>query len=94
MNAYTLALGALLIAFVAQTFVAGLGLESYLQDQAPRRRAWLALTAAALLLALHHGYTLELALRTGLYDLRGALLAATAALCLVFAAIALRRTPA
>jgi hypothetical protein len=92
MNAYTLTIGALLVAFTAQIFVAGLGVENWLQDKRPRpRRLWLALASAALLFALHHGYALELALRTGLYDLRGALLAAGAGICLAFAAYGWRR---
>jgi membrane protease YdiL (CAAX protease family) len=55
------------------------------------RHGWLALAIAALLFSLHHGYSLELALRTGLYDLRQALISALAALLLAYAVNQFRR---
>ncbi len=93
MNAYALALWASFAALILQTFAAGMGIECYLLRGLPRgrRRLWLTLAGGSLLLALHHGYTLELALRTGLYDLRQAVLAAAAGLCFAYAAVALRR---
>ncbi|HEX6734403.1 MAG TPA: hypothetical protein VF096_06295 [Azonexus sp.] len=93
MNGYELTVWALLVALGTQAFAAGLGIEGcLLRGQAPaRRRLWLALAGGSLLLALHHGYTLELALRTGLHDLRQALLAVAAAICLALATAALRR---
>lgn len=87
MNGYTLTLWALSAAFGTQIFAAGLSVECYLLPEQPRvrRRAWMALTIGSLLLALHHGYSLELALRTGLYDLSQAVLTAIAGTCLAFA---------
>jgi hypothetical protein len=55
------------------------------------RRVWLALTAASLLLALHHAYWLELALHTSLYSLRQAVLAAAAGICCALAILAFRQ---
>jgi hypothetical protein len=75
---------ALLLAFGAQSLVAGLATEVFLRKEiaSSARHGWLALAIAALLFSLHHGYSLELALRTGLYDLRQALISALAALLL------------
>ena len=74
MNPYLLAVLALLLAAIAQTSAAWIAAESFWRkgQGSSSRRSWLALTLAAGLLALHSGYTLELALRTGLYDLRQA----------------------
>ncbi|MCL2525106.1 MAG: hypothetical protein FWF20_08970 [Betaproteobacteria bacterium] len=93
MNTYTLTLWALLLAVGLQIFAAGVGVECYLRCAQPtaRRRAWLALTGGSLLLALHHAYWLELAVRTGLYDLRQAVLAALAGGCFALAVYAFRR---
>ena len=76
MNDYSQCLLALLLAFAAQSLVAGLATEVFLRKEiaSSARHGWLALVIAALLFSLHHGYSLELALRTGLYDLRQALL--------------------
>ena len=78
MNDYLQCLLALFVALSAQAVVAGLGAKVCLRRGLPlsRRLAWVALAVAGLLLALHHGYTLELATRTGLYDLPRAMLAA------------------
>jgi hypothetical protein len=93
MNGYSLAVYALAAALIAQVIAAGLSIECYLlpNQPRPRRRAWLALATASLLLALHHAYTLELALHTSLYDLRQAILAAAAGICLALAVCAFRR---
>lgn len=93
MNGYELTVWALAAALAGQAYAAGLAIECYLLRGQPaaRRRLWLALAVGALLLALHHGYTLELALRTGLHNLRLALLAAGAAACYGLATHALRR---
>ncbi|KAB2927541.1 MAG: hypothetical protein F9K30_03660 [Dechloromonas sp.] len=96
MNSYEMTLWALAAALVCQAFAAGLALESYLWRGQPaaRRRTWLVLACGALLLALHHGYTLELALRTGLYDMRQAILGGLAGACFALGTYALRRQQA
>ena len=74
MSAYELSLWLTGAAFILQTLVAGLGIEIVLRRDAapPIRRIALAAAVAALLLSLTQGYALELALRTGIYDLRTA----------------------
>ncbi|WP_371324055.1 hypothetical protein VX159_00565 [Dechloromonas sp. ZY10] len=74
MSAYELSLWLSGAAFIVQTLVAGLGIEIVLRRDAapPVRRIALAAAVAALLLSLTQGYALELALRTGIYDLRTA----------------------
>jgi hypothetical protein len=96
MNAYAVTLWALVAALSIQSFAAGLAFECFLLRGQPaaQRRIWLALAGAALLLALQHGYALELALRTGLYDLRQGGLASLAALCFGVGVFALRRRQA
>jgi len=93
MSSFTLAVFALAIALIAQAVAAGLATELFLRRGRPslERRSWLALAVGSLLLALHHGYALELALSTGLHDLRQALLAGFAALLLALAVSGLRR---
>jgi membrane protease YdiL (CAAX protease family) len=93
MNDYSQSLLALLLAFGAQSLVAGLATEVFLRKEiaSSARHGWLALAIAALLFSLHHGYSLELALRTGLYDLRQALISALAALLLAYAVNQFRR---
>lgn len=82
MSAYELSLWLAGTAFIVQTLVAGLGIETALRRNAapPVRRIALAAAIAALLLSLTQGYALELALRTGIYDLRTAGLHCVAAL--------------
>lgn len=89
MSAYALTLWALLGALLAQSIATGIALELALSK--PYRRHWLALGIGCGLLALHHGYTLELGLRTGLYDLRQAALAALVSLLLALGLFGLRR---
>lgn len=93
MNAYTLALTCGLTGLIAQAYAAGLATELFLRRDASRstRLLWISIAIGALLLALQHGYALELALRTGLYDLRQAMLGALAALLFAFAVFLLRR---
>lgn len=93
MNPYLLAILALLLAAIAQTSAAWIAAESFWRkgQGSSSRRSWLALTLAAGLLALHSGYTLELALRTGLYDLRQAILAALIGLLFALGIYGLRR---
>lgn len=82
MNAYTLTLFTLSGAMIIQIFVLALAIEGYLRNTLDRglRWSWLAIAVGSMPLALHHGYTLELALRTGLYDTRQAVLMALASL--------------
>lgn len=77
MSTYTMSILALLLALIGQAIASGLSIEYFLRNEIPRatRRAWFAIGLGSLLLALHHGYTVELALRTGLYDFRQAILA-------------------
>ena len=93
MNAYTLTLGCLVAGLLAQAYAAGLATELFLRQAQNRssRLLWLAIAVASLLLALQHGYALELALRTGLHDLRAAALGALAALLYAPAIHMLRR---
>lgn len=87
MNEYSQSLLALLAAFCAQSLVAGLATEVFLRRELANsaRHGWLALAVGALLFTLHHGYSLELALRTGLYDLRQAMISGIAAVLLAYA---------
>jgi len=80
---------ALLLALLAQSVATGIALELALRK--PYRRYWMALTIAFGLLALHHGYTLELALHIGLYDLQQASLATLISLLLAGGLIGLRQ---
>jgi len=93
MSSYALAVFALAGALIAHAVVAGLATELFLRKGRPSlaRRSWLALAVSSLLLALHHGYALELALSTGLHDLRQALLLAVAALLVALAVSGFRR---
>ena len=96
MNSYSLTLGILLAASILQIWSSALAIEAILHhkpDGAPRR-VWLAVAGTAMLLALHDGYALELALRTGLYDLRQAVLVGLAALLMAFAIHGFRRRAA
>jgi NhaP-type Na+/H+ and K+/H+ antiporter len=96
MDAYTLAKLALAIALLAQTLVTAFAIEGHLRRSSDLtlKRSWLAVAIASTLLALHHGYTLELALRTGLYDTRQAVLAGAAALFFALGIYGFRRRQA
>ena len=93
MSSHTLAQFALLGALLAQSYATALATELFLRREGGSlaRRSWLALAIASLILALHHGYALELAVRTGLHDLRQAVLAGCASLLLALAVHGLRR---
>lgn len=96
MNPYVLSLWSLAVALIGQSLVSGLCIELYLRKGQPSglRRAWLSIAIGSLLLALHHGYTVELALRTGLYDMRQAVLAGLTAILFALGAYAIRRQQA
>jgi hypothetical protein len=92
MNAYLLSVYFLLIAALSQALIGGFALKFSLQRNLPTRqwRMWVAFGVGTLLLALHHSYTLNLALQTGLYDFRQAILVMLAALATSFAVWQLR----
>jgi len=96
MNPYLLAILALLLAAITQTSIAWAATERFLKKGQTRRhsRSWLAIGLGAGLLAVQHGYSLELALRTGLYDLRQAALAASVGLLFALGTYGLRGQPA
>lgn len=96
MNPYTLTLWSLVVALIAQSLVAGLSIELFLRPSRATglRRAWLAIAIGSLLLALHHGYTIELALRTGLYDMRQAVLAGLTSIFFALGFYGIRRSQA
>ena len=94
MSSYTLTVLALAVALIAQAVAAGLATEGFLHKvrPSPARRSWLALAIGSLLLALHHGYALELALSTGLHEPRQGALAGIASLLVALAVYGLRRS--
>lgn len=92
MSSYQIAVLALIVGFAGQAIASGLAAERCLRAAAGRR-LWLALAGAALLLALAHTQALELAVRSGLYDLHQALLAGAAGLLSAIAVGGLSRRP-
>jgi membrane protease YdiL (CAAX protease family) len=93
MSDYTLSLLALLVALLAQAIASGLATELFLRKELAclARYSWLALAVAALIFALQHGYALELAVSTGLHDLRQAVLSGIASSLLALAVYGFRR---
>ncbi|WP_153147107.1 hypothetical protein [Dechloromonas sp. H13] len=93
MSSYTLTLLALFAALLAQSLVTALATELFLRKEqgALARRSWMALAIGALIFALQSGYALELAVSTGLHDVRQAILAAVASLLVAAAVYGLRR---
>ncbi len=83
MDAYTLNLVFLFVALLCQVLISGTSVECWLRRDLPRpqRFTWLALSLAGLLFALHNGYALELAVRTGLNDFRQATLSIASPAC-------------
>lgn len=96
MSPYGLCLLSLGGALIAQAIAAGLATELFLRKELPDRlrRPWIALALGSLFFALFHGYTLELALRTGLYDLRQAVLGGLVSLFFALGIYGLRRQQA
>ncbi len=96
MNPFSLSIWSLIGAMLAQSIVSGLAIELFLRKEAAagQRRSWLAVAIGSTLLALLHGYTLELAVRTGLYDLRQALLAGLSASLFALGIYGIRRQTA
>ncbi|PKO42854.1 MAG: hypothetical protein CVU31_14005 [Betaproteobacteria bacterium HGW-Betaproteobacteria-4] len=93
MNTYLLSLYFLFVASLSQALIGGFALKSSLARHLPsdRRRMWAAFSIGALLLALHHSYTLNLAAQTGLYDFSQATLALLAGLATSYAVWRLRQ---
>lgn len=96
MNGYTLTLGILLAASVLQIWTSALAIEEFLRrkQDVSLRRIWLAVAGTAMLFALHDGYALELAWRTGIYDQRQAILVGVAALTMAYAIHGFKRREA
>ncbi len=84
MNSYALTLISLLTAMIVHVMITWMSIAAYLtkEKQPGLRRSWLAIATASTLFALHHAYTLELAMSTGLYDMRQAVLVGLAAIFL------------
>lgn len=89
MSPYLLTLAALALAVLAQSVATGAALQLALAK--PYRRSWMALAVGSGLLALHHGYSLEFVLHTGLYDLRQAGLSGVVSLLLAAGLFGLKR---
>lgn len=92
MSPYPLAVLSLALALFTQCIAAGLATMAALQS--PYRRARMALAIGLALLALQHGFSLELAVRTGLFDLRQSLLAAGVSLLLLIGLLGFKPRPA
>lgn len=88
MNPYPLAVLSLTLALLAQCFATGLATAAALRP--PYRRAYMALAIGLALLALQHAFSLELAVRTGLFDLRQSLLAAAVSFLLLIGLFGLK----
>lgn len=93
MNSFQITLWALAGGLLGQIYAAGIALEAFLGRGQPAiwRRIWLTFAGSSLLLGLHHAYALELALRTGLHDMRQALLAGLAGIAFAIGCQVLRR---
>lgn len=88
MNPYPLAVLSLMLAFGIQCVATGLATRAALQR--PYRRALMIFAIGFALIALQHALTLELAVHTGLFDLRQALLAAGISLLLLIGLVTLK----
>ena len=93
MSGHTLSVLALCVALLAQFWSAGVATGQFLRKEqsALAQRSWLALAIATLIFALQYAYLLEMAVSTGLYDVRQAVLAAVASLVIAAAAFGFRR---
>ena len=88
MNPYLLSLVLLFFSLVLQVIASSLGLRCWLSKEQPRalRLTGAGLSLAAILFAIHHSRSLELASHTGIYDLFQAVLALPAALAMALGA--------
>lgn len=94
MNPYLVALLALFVAFLAQLAATRLLVERYFrQPKESGRDKWLLLAGGMLLPAIAHFFSLHLALVTGMYDFRQALLAVLSGLLCGFGCYRLCRQP-
>ncbi len=93
MSSYQIAVLALIAGLAGQAIAGGLACERCLRAQAGDRFLWLVLAGGALLLALAHAQALELAVHTGLHDLRQALLSGGGGLLYAIAVGGLSRRP-
>ena len=89
MSPYVLAVLSLALALAVQCFAAGI--MTFMALRPPYRRAAMVLAIGLALLAMHHAFSLELALHTGIFDLRQALLAAGGSLLLLLGLAGFRR---
>ncbi|WP_234083585.1 hypothetical protein [Azonexus sp. R2A61] len=90
MNPYLISIGALVAGLLGQALASGMAFEYGLRVQ-QGKLLWFAIALGALLLGLNHGYTIEMALKTGIYDFRAALLGGLAGLLQGLAVLALTR---
>jgi len=94
MNPYALCLLALFVALLAQSVATAIALEQVVRRPYDAwRRAWLIAAIACGLSAFQLGYSLEMTLRTGIFDLRQASLSALVSLLLAWAMRGLRLRP-
>lgn len=93
MNSYSLTLALLAAASGLSIWCSALAIEEFRRRTTDRglRRTWLAVASVAMLWALHDSYALELASRTGLYDLRQGILLSLSALLATFVLHHVRR---
>jgi len=93
MSSYALAVGALLTGLLAQSLATAVAVECFMRkgQTALAGRSWLALAVASLIFALQQGFALELAVSTGLHDLRQALFSGGASALLALAVYGFRR---
>lgn len=90
MNPYLLSLGFLFLSLTLEVIASALALRCWLRRGPASRHTGLALSMGAMLLAVHHARSLELAAQTGLYDFFQATLGVGAGLALTLAAGQLR----
>ena len=93
MSSYSLTLMAWIVALIAQFWATGVATGLFLRKEqsALAQRSWMAMALASLIFALQYAYLLELAVSTGLYDVRQAILAAVASLLIAAAVYGFRR---
>lgn len=93
MNPYSLTVISLLGAMIAHVVITSMAIGAYFSErQKPGlSRAWLAVAIGSTLFAVHHAYTLELALKTGLYDMRQAVFIGLAAIFIGLGVYGFRR---
>ncbi len=93
MSAYQISLLALVAGVFAQAAAAGLAFQCTLSRRLPlaSRGHWFVLGCASVLFGLHQARALELALKTGLFDLEQALFAGIASLLVAIALFGLSR---